>query len=78
MKPAKYTLDNELIYLAKLRKMSGEQRFRIGAGLYDLAIKIAKAGIISQNPGISERELKKELLRRIYPDESYRHFIDSI
>lgn len=75
---SKYTLKTERIYLDKLRKMSGQQRLRIGAELHNLAIEIAKAGIINQKPGISPKDLKKELLRRIYPDESYRSFINSI
>lgn len=75
---SKCILETERIYLNKLRNMSGQERLVISNGLYMLATNIAKAGIMNQKPGISEKELKKELLKRIYKNESYRNFINSM
>lgn len=75
----KHALEMERIYLNKLRKMTGQERLMIANGLYNLAINIAKAGIAAQIPGISEKDAKKELLRRIYKkDGLYRNFINNI
>lgn len=73
-----HLLASERIYLDRLRKMSGEERLMIADGLYNLSIEIAKAGIRQQNPDIPDLDLKKELLRRIYKDESYRYFINGL
>lgn len=75
---SKHILEAERIYLNRLRKMSGQERLIIGAELYMFAINIARAGIMNQNPEISEKDIKKELLKRIYKDESYRCFINSL
>lgn len=48
-----------------LRKMSGSQRVRLGAGLYEMARKIAKAGIRDQFPRLSEREIEGKLKERL-------------
>lgn len=56
--------------------MSGQERLMIGAQLYMFAINIARAGIMNQTPGISKKDLKKELLEKIYKDESYGNFVD--
>lgn len=56
----------DALYLKSLRKMSGERRIEIASDLFETVKEIAKAGIIHQNPGISEDELKEALRRRIY------------
>lgn len=75
---SKHILEAERIYLNRLRNMSGQERLMIGAELYMFVINIARAGIMNQTPGISKKDLKKELLKRIYKDESYRNFINGI
>ena len=56
----------EKIYLEKLKNKSGEERIKIASDVFETVKEIAKAGIISQNPNISDEDLKKELMRRLY------------
>jgi len=56
----------ELLYLKKLRELSGERRMEIASELFETVKEIAKAGIIQQNPGINEKELREALRKRIY------------
>lgn len=56
----------EKIYLEKLRKMKGGERIKIASDLFETVKEIAKAGILSQNPGINEEFLKRELKKRLY------------
>ena len=56
----------EKIYLEKLKNKSGEERIKIASDMFETVKEIAKAGIISQNPNISDEDLKKELMRRLY------------
>ena len=56
----------EKIYLERLRRMSGEERIKIASDLFETAKQIAMAGIRSQNPGIDEEGLKRELERRLH------------
>jgi hypothetical protein len=48
-----------------LRRMTGQQRLRIGFEITDFALKLATAGIRHQYPGISEEGLKKKLQERL-------------
>ncbi len=59
-------LNVEEIYLEKLRKLKGEDRVKITSDLFETVKEIAKAGIVSQYPGIKEEELRRELKRRLY------------
>jgi len=56
----------EKIYLEKLRNKSGEERLKIASDMFETVKEIARVGIISQNPNISDEDLKKELMRRLY------------
>ena len=56
----------EKIYLEKLRNKSGEERIKIASDMFETVKEIAKAGIISQNPNISDEDLKTELKKRLY------------
>ena len=56
----------EKIYLEKLKNKSGEERIKIASDVFETVKEIAKAGIISQNPNISDEDLKTELKRRLY------------
>lgn len=59
-------LEVEKIYLERLRKLKGEERVKIASDLFETVKEIAKAGILSQYPGIGKEELKRELKRRLY------------
>lgn len=59
------------LYLARLRRMSGSERVRLGAELYRFSIAIVKAGIKNENPGIGKAELRRKLIERINPIEKH-------
>lgn len=52
-------------YVAILRSMSGNQRVKIGAELYELAKRIVEASIRNENPAISEEELRRKIIQRM-------------
>ena len=47
------------------RKMTGEQRLRIGLDLRELACDVARAGIRHQHPHATEAEVDELLRRRL-------------
>ena len=55
----------EATYIKGLRKLSGEERMNITSDLFEAVKEIAIAGIIHQNPNISEEGLKAELNKRL-------------
>lgn len=55
----------EEIYLARLRRMTGEERMRRAFELCRFAWKIAEQSIRNEFPNISDEELKKKLRQRI-------------
>lgn len=55
----------EAAYIKGLRKLSGEERIKIASDLFEAVKEIAIAGIIHQNPNISDEELKAELNKRL-------------
>lgn len=55
----------EATYIKGLRKLSGEERIKIASDLFEAVKEIAIAGIIHQNPNISDEELKAELNKRL-------------
>jgi hypothetical protein len=52
-------------YIGIMKKKSGQGRLKIAMDLRDFVIKLAKESIKNQNPRISEKNLKKEILKRI-------------
>lgn len=52
-------------YLENLRKMPGAKKVKIGAELYEVALKIAKAGVRDQFPHLSEKEIAKKVKERL-------------
>jgi ABC-type Na+ transport system ATPase subunit NatA len=46
------------------KRMSGERKLQISLELYQFAQAVVKASIIELHPGISDAELKKELIKR--------------
>jgi len=55
----------EAKYLDILRKMSPNQRVKIGAELYEVAYQIMRAAIEEENPGMSEEGLKAKIRDRV-------------
>lgn len=53
-------------YIEMMRNKSGEERLKIAIDLRDFVIKLAEENIKNRNPKISQKNLKKEILRRIY------------
>jgi hypothetical protein len=47
------------------RQMTGEERLALGLRLHELSCEIAREGIRSQFPGISEDEVEQKLRERI-------------
>ncbi|MBI4726767.1 hypothetical protein HY768_06035 [candidate division TA06 bacterium] len=52
-------------YLDVLRKMTGEQRLRLGFELHDLALRLMQDGIRHRHPEYDERQVKQETARRL-------------
>ena len=46
--------------------MSGEERIKICSGLSEMIREICRAGIKNRNSNLSDEEIEKELLSRIY------------
>src|SRR4030042_2023795 len=59
-------VETEKIYFDRLRDMSGEERLKSAVALSEAVRKMAKAGIKRDHPGITDNELRAELLRRTY------------
>jgi len=57
--------ESEIVYIKRLRNMSGGDKLEIASSLFEAVKEIAKAGIRHQNPGISRSRLDKELKRRL-------------
>ncbi|KPJ48307.1 MAG: hypothetical protein AMJ41_05165 [candidate division Zixibacteria bacterium DG_27] len=55
----------EAKYLDILRKMSPNQRLKIGAELYEVAYQIMRAAIEEESPGLSEEGLKAKIRERV-------------
>lgn len=53
------------LQLDAYRRMTGEQRLRIGLGLYETSLAIAREGIRNRFPDASEAEVEEKLKARI-------------
>ena len=51
---------------AILRRMTGQQRLRIGFEITEFALNLARAGIRRQYPGISDEGVREKLSERLY------------
>ena len=58
--------EGEKKYIEIMRKKSGQERLKIAIELWKLALKLTEAEIREQNPKISSKKLRQELLKRIY------------
>ena len=56
-------------YIEILRSIPLGRRFEIAAELCDLVRETMAAGIRAQNPGISDEEVRREIIRRTVPEE---------
>ncbi len=52
-------------YLDVLKKMSGEQRMRLGFELHDLSIRLMQDGIRDRHPEYDQRRIQRETTRRL-------------
>lgn len=53
-------------YIEMMRQKTGEERLKIAMNLRRFVIKLAEENIKNENPGISKKQLKIELQKRIY------------
>lgn len=53
------------LQLEAYRRMTGEQRLRIGLGLYEASLEIARQGIRNRYPDASAAEVEEKLRTRI-------------
>lgn len=51
--------------IERYRQMTGEERLGIALRLHELSCDVAREGIRSQHPGISEAEVEQKLKARI-------------
>jgi hypothetical protein len=51
--------------IQRYRQMTGEERLVIALRLHELSCDVAREGIRSQNPGISEELVEQKLKQRI-------------
>ena len=60
----KHRPQTEAVYLDILRKMKGEKKLKTAFELYEIALNLCTQNILEQNPGITDKELKKMLFKR--------------
>ena len=58
-------LEIDQLQLEAYRQMTGEQRLKIGLGLYEASLAIAREGIRNRYPDASEAEIAEKLKARI-------------
>lgn len=58
-------LEIDQLQLDAYRRMTGEQRLKIGLGLYEASVAIAREGIRNRYPDASEAEIAERLKARI-------------
>ena len=66
MKDTEQSMENR--FFEMMMEKSGEERIRMCLEMFDLAKKSIIASIIHENNGLSETEMKVELLKRCYGD----------
>jgi hypothetical protein len=73
--PADTTPDAHRKQIEILRKMSPERRALISFELSDNVRQNAIAGIKKLHPDFTDAQIKKELLKRIVPDEVFQKIV---
>lgn len=60
----------ERMYQERLMALSGEERLRMGADMFDTAVALMRAGIAAQSDrSLSEVEIRERLLERLYGND---------
>ena len=57
--------DVEQLQIEAYRRMTGEERLRIGLGLFEASLDIARAGIRDRFPEATDEEVEEKLRERI-------------
>lgn len=57
--------DAQQMQIEAYRRMTGDERLRIGLELSDLACEVARCGIRSQRPEFTTEQIVEELRRRV-------------
>jgi hypothetical protein len=57
------------LYRNLIMNKSGEERLLMGCSMYDAARQIVRSAIYNDRPGITEKEIKKEIFLRFYGRE---------
>ncbi|MBN1184879.1 MAG: hypothetical protein JXB49_21515 [Bacteroidales bacterium] len=52
-----------------IQSKTPQERFKIGLEMIEFGIETVKQNILSKNPGINERELKKQVFLRCYKND---------
>ena len=60
------------LYRNLIMNKSGEERLLMGCCMYDTARQIVRSAIYNTRPGITEKEMKKEIFLRFYGKEFSR------
>ena len=58
-------LEIDQLQLEAYRQMTGEERLKIGLGLFEASVAIAREGIRNRYPDASEAEIEEKLKERI-------------
>lgn len=58
--------DIELTQMEHYRRMSGEERLRIGLGLFESSVNIAREAVRNQFPDADERTVEQKVQQRIH------------
>lgn len=57
--------DHDELQIEAYRRMTGEERLRIGLGLFEVSLDIARAGIRDRFPEATAEEVEEKLRERI-------------
>ena len=60
------TPEVETFYRRLMMERSGAERLRMACEMFSTAKALARAGILAQNPNLSEREVRREIFLRFY------------
>ena len=63
--PVNNVADIDQLQLEAYRQMTGEERLKIGLGLFEASLAIAREGIRNRYPDASEAEIEERLKERI-------------
>ncbi len=56
-------------YRAMIMERSGEERLKMGCGMFDTARALIKAGILERNPQASPADIRRALFMQLYGHE---------